>query len=533
MSRIQYNCQILGLQILLLPAMLLSISALFFFLTVPLTAFHFLLALLITIGLSLLLVKKTRTFTPPEEAKKGDFVKTTIVFILLLLAFFFLCSQVMDLSRDGRDYHQPGVIALANGWNPVRQPFIDTNDPSVPQGIKENELLANHYPRASWITAASVGLLTGSLEGGKLFNFLYLLAAFLVTLNFLSHFQRVPEPTKVIISALVALNPVALYQLFSFNNDGQLASFITITIILGFHYIMFRERKILFFLLVAFPVLANIKFMGLLYGLMFMVLAWLTVFVIDRDLQARYIAALGIAVFLGVVFIGFQPYITNWIHKGNPLYPAVGGGEKVRLPAARLIENQVPREFIQGNRFGKLFYSVFSQSEHRTDQMPRLKLPFYINDEEMSAFNGEDPRYGGFGPLFGACLCFIVVGLVVVLLVLKARKLVLLFTFIPAGIILISTLINPEAWWARLAPQLWLLPITFIITFYYIGREEKMTYIRGFALSILLINSLLVLAHYATHTLARNRQIRQQTVSVLQESGGLPSFQKNSSQECY
>jgi hypothetical protein len=73
---------------------------------------------------------------------------------------------------------------------------------------------------------------------------------------------------------------------------------------------------------------------------------------------------------------------------------------------------------------------------------------------------------------------------------------------------------------------LWLLPITFIITFYYIGREERMTYIRGFALSILLLISLLVITRYTAASLAQNRQYRQQTVSISYEPTAVSPFQK-------
>jgi len=531
MSRIQYNCQLLGMQILMLSAVLLSIGSLLFFVGIPITAFHFIFALIIAIGVCWLLLKKFKTLTPPEVFKKSDFLLTSSLSILLILSFFFISAYVVDISPVNRTLHRPGIEALATGWNPTHQPFIDKFAVSLLQSGEENKLLFDNYPKGTWIIAASVYKLSGIYEGGKLFNFLFLLAAFLVTFNFLSHFQRVPDITKGIIAVLVALNPVALYRLFSYSNDCQFTSMVTIVIILAFHYIMFRERKIIFFLFLAVLNLANIKFAGLLYGIVVIVLAWLTVFVIDRDFQKRYIIGMLIGVIAAVVFIGFQPYMTNWIYKGNPFYPALGNDDQLELPESLQMVKQAPREFIQKDRFRKLFYSVFSQAEDRKDQMPRLKLPFSIGATEMGAFNRGEVRYGGFGPLFGSVLFFIVVALVLVLILIKARKLVLLFTFIPAAVLLISVLLNPQAWWAKLAPQLWLLPITFIITFYYIGREEKMNYIRGFALSILLLNSLSVLAGYTVSNLQMNGKGQQKRVSIEQKTDNISISQNKKALE--
>jgi hypothetical protein len=64
--------------------------------------------------------------------------------------------------------------------------------------------------------------------------------------------------------------------------------------------------------------LSNITFTGLVYGLVITGLSWLSVFVIDRDRQRRFVIYVSTAVLIAVVVIGYQPYITNIIHKGTP-----------------------------------------------------------------------------------------------------------------------------------------------------------------------------------------------------------------------
>ncbi|MCP5107451.1 MAG: hypothetical protein GY950_28950, partial [bacterium] len=120
-ARLRYASTVLTLQVLLLPASLLIISVLLFWVTVPITFGHFLLALAVTVGISYLPVKKKKYLAPPANFKKHDFLKITGVFLLLILISLLVSMAVYDFSQDGQAYHQPGIIALANGWNPFHQ----------------------------------------------------------------------------------------------------------------------------------------------------------------------------------------------------------------------------------------------------------------------------------------------------------------------------------------------------------------------------------------------------------------------------
>lgn len=510
-----YNTQLLALQVLLLPAILISISTLLFFLTIPISGLHFLASLAATLGISFLLAKKHRYFKNTVNFETCAYWKVTSVFIIVILVGLFISVSVFDFSQDGQAYHQPAVIALAKGWNPFHERYLEKVDPFYKQAMTGNEIYANHYPKAAWITAAAVYRLTGSVESGKLFNFLYLAAAFLITWNFLLRFGRIPGKSRLLIAALVALNPVTLYQLFSYYNDCQLASLLSIIFILACRYILFREERSLFFIFLALPVLSNIKFTGLIYGAVVICLAWLAVFILDRDVQRRYILTMIATFFAAVFIIGFQPYITNLASKGNPFYPALRPGGAGKNLVETVAGRQAPGDFMTKDRFRKLFYSLFSRADSNLTHMPRLKIPFTVDKQELAAYNVVDARYGGFGPLFGSILLLIVPGAMVVLV--KAKRIVKWFSFIIVGVIVVSTLINPEAWWARLTPQLWLLPLTIIVSFYYLpGKHWK--YARGFLMTLLLLNSMMVMITHTSYTLDMNRQFKRQMAELSEQT---------------
>jgi hypothetical protein len=310
---------------------------------------------------------------------------------------------------------------------------------------------------------------------------------FLVTLDFLYHYRKVPSKLRLVIAALSALNPAALYQLFSISDGSQLTSLLGVTVILAFHYTMFRARRTVILLSITLLTLCNVRFPALIYGLVIAALSWLSVLIIDRDRQKHFLIFICGVFFIAVTVIGFRPYITNLVQKGNPFYGVSG-----------LAERPAPETFMEKDRFRQLFYSLFSKSDRQSDRMPRLKIPFSIDGSEIEVFGRGDVNYGGFGPLFGSVLLLVIAAVV---FLFESKRLILLYTFIGAGIILVSALIMPGVWCARWAPQLWLLPITFIVSFFYIHKGDSIAYLRGFAISLLLLNCFIVIHTYIAHNI--------------------------------
>jgi hypothetical protein len=338
-------------------------------------------------------------------------------------------------------------------------------------------------------------------------------AAFLIALHFLTYLIKIPKISKIVIAALTALNPVVLYQVLSFYNDSQLASLTTIVIILSFQYIMFKDQKAVIFLSITLLTLCNIKFTGLIYGTAIIGMAWVTVRIIHKEWQVRFIKYMIVTFFTAVVIIGYQPYVTNTIHRGNPFYPTLKIEWEKKISIKNIMKKQTPEAFMKKDRFQKLLYSLFSKSDNQIKHMPQLKIPFSIHGIELNAFKYEDPRYGGFGPLFGSVLLLVTIPVMagaLVLLLFKSKRIILTDTLIAVAVILLSTLINPEAWWARLSPQLWLLPIIFIAASFYLGKNKFIQCLRGAAIFLLLLNCFIILYTYAGHRLKMNQLFKGQ-----------------------
>ncbi|HTP25339.1 MAG TPA: hypothetical protein VMK12_06725, partial [Anaeromyxobacteraceae bacterium] len=117
-----------------------------------------------------------------------------------------------------------------------------------------------------------------------------------------------------------------------------------------------------------------------------------------------------------------------------------------------------PPGFDDMTRIERVFRSVFSASStDAPDGRARLKLPFTVVGDEATKFHAPDVRVGGLGPLFGGAL---MLGVLVLVLAFGAPGTP--FALFAAVGIVLTVFITGEGWWARLAPQLWLVPLVLV-----------------------------------------------------------------------
>src|ERR1017187_10506947 len=94
--------------------------------------------------------------------------------IAVLAGGLIISAVTVDNTYDGWAYHQPGVIALSHGWNPVTEPVFGTwwapysrsigypsNGPSI------DALSTTVYPKALWILGATSVRWGLPLDSGK------------------------------------------------------------------------------------------------------------------------------------------------------------------------------------------------------------------------------------------------------------------------------------------------------------------------------------------------------------------------------
>ena len=140
---------------------------------------------------------------------------TAALVMAAILAAAFVALRFFDTSCDGPGYHQPAIMTIARGWNPYHAP-------PLPDGRYET-LWINHYPKASWMIGALLLSATGHIELGKCVGMLLALGcAALAYANLRIGGWRTGR--SACFAAVLALNPVCIYQSQSFYVDGLLAS---------------------------------------------------------------------------------------------------------------------------------------------------------------------------------------------------------------------------------------------------------------------------------------------------------------------
>ena len=390
-------------------------------------------------------------------------------------------SWLFDGSYDGLWYHQEAVLRLTGGWNPVRDSIVLPSDDSVLVWLQ-------HYPKAAWLTAASVLSAFDRIEPAKLFGLALMVAAFCQTTAALRRLTALSRAWTITIGALAAANPVALYQAGSYYVDGQLASCLTIataSAALAATQSRWAPRTAG---AAALCVAINLKYTGLLYALVVLA-AWVAAVVIRRGLSqgARDgVAAAGLVVFATFV-LGYASYGRNVLEHGNPFVP-VADATGIRPD---MMQNNLPADLVDANRVSRFLRSTFAQSDGTyPPSSTRGKTPFRIYPAELSAFEHYDVRIGGLGPLFGGLILLAAVA-VVAGLAMRSTSTITMSLWILGGIALASVFLHPEGWWARYAPQAWLTPIA-IAAGALAARHRVIKSLGAVIVALALINAALV-----------------------------------------
>jgi len=410
---------------------------------------------------------------------RSSLVMIGVIIISLLLALFFY-----DVSFDGQSYHMESVYQLGTKWNPVVT--------QLPDSINLTEAIyVNHYPKGSEIPQSAIYHITQRIESGKATNLVLFAASFFLCLSFLYRQGQFSFRKKLWISALFTLSPVTVGEFISFYVDGQMASLLLCFLLLC--SFLFSESKwyYLFMLISVMIILVNLKFTGVLFVAVCMA-GYLATLLVNRKLitlRAAFMAGV-LAAILGVGLAGYYPYVTNSLHYGSPFYPVMGHVKK------DIISNVYPESFKDKNRFEKFFVSFFSHTDELRiyeDKNPKVpsKIPFSFNRTDLVNAPKLGVKMAGFGPFFsGAVLISLVLFLV---LARTGRDRTRMFnSSMVLGTLLLSVFAVPEAWWARLVPQLWLFPLIIAYLSEPI-RTGTVKWLRGTIYCVLALNILLSL----------------------------------------
>jgi len=447
-NKIQRTTYGIGLLLFLFPATLFIIATVWLMIGFDINAVLFPLSMVISAVFFYLLLS--------SEGYKKQTVWGILVFAVGLCAILFTISgQFYDFSFDGQWYHQDAIILLKNGWNPFYdQPILD----EIASGKNANYI--NCYPKAPWTISACVYATSGAIEYAKFYQLVLLFASFFLSLHFMLRWFPLSILSAFLLSFVVAFSPVVVGQTLSFYVDGQLAVFTLLTLYFLCDWVSNLESKVPLVLLgLCLIYLANIKFTGLIYSMVFLFFAFSWVLWKEREKALKMVLKLSVIMTVAIFLFGYCTYPRNMLQHGHPFYPIMGKNNEGKEIAAA----QYPMNFFGKNRFEKLYLASFALPNYTapkthpsipkrlfSSNVIKASLPYYRNHQpvEMSAS----------GPLQAELLILLLPLFFLSFLFYRKSWIYILFFGLAT-----SCVIQPECWNYRYVPQLLFIYILVII----------------------------------------------------------------------
>lgn len=452
----------LALSLLVFINSLFLLGTLGFLLKISINKYYFFIALVLSISTLIY--------------RNKNHILSLIIFMIILIASVYVANMLYDSSYDGRTYHQLGIYYLVNGWNPVYQKMTDL------VALKDflnipNELWVEHYLKFSEITASNFVLMFHNIESGKALNYLLSIASFLYGVRILSNIFNFK--VAFLVSFLAVFNPVLLAQINTYYVDGLLSSGLLILFLSIIDLEIESSKTKYFIFILAIIMCANIKLTGLAYAGVIGICYFIYRFWRFRFPKGVFLS--GIIACLFIILTGINPYITNILENKNPFYPLLGK-DKIDI-----MSYNTPKIFEHLNPAEKLFISLFSKTQNLSQNSPDpvLKIPFTKSGNE-NYLNTPDMRIGGFGYYFGGILILSILYLVFTFKTFKFKAGKLFLGLL--ALIIISIGINPESWWARYVPQIWLIPIVIVGYSFYLHQKSFLNILRNVMILFLLLS---------------------------------------------
>lgn len=461
---------------------------------------------------ALLLALTVDNWLARSEGVRGRWrIASSACALVIVLLSLFLSSCFYDLSWDGQWYHQTAVYQMAHGWNPLRDPMRYFS-PDLQDWVR-------HYAKGPWYVALALFETSGNIETAKAATWMAFAAMFLAVFASALDFGM-RRRTAGLIATLVSLNPVVVCELASYLVDGLLAAYLACFVAALCSWIRRPNPLLLVIVLVSAALCINAKLTGLVYIGCSVAAGGLYVLLCRRDILLRYVLIHAGAIVLGAAVFGYNPYITNTVHRDNPFYPWSGSAAYPGFSDSTKDPNELyetPKNMVGRSRFFRLGFSLFGRPGAQPvcgGYNAQLMRPFGVHWADLQMYRIHGLRIAGFGPFFsGAFLLGLVLLGSVLLRGSAPRGVILLF----AGTIIASLLISTHTWWARYGPQLWWLPIIAVIAGLATTPRRPLHWSACALAALLLVNAMLVgYVHFrweveATHTLGEQlAQLRRQ-----------------------
>ena len=406
--------------------------------------------------------------------------KIFIKYILIILFIIYLTSligmQYYDFYWDGNTYHKNLIGLLADGLNPINN-------------TKAGDLWAIHYANAYEVIAGVFYSFFDNIEVGKCIDLILSIVLFYNIYE--TAFKMSKSKLKAsLISIPLVLSPLFLSQFSTYYLDDVVGITLYLSILSLFNMIydqdfQMKDKYHLITFICSTLICINLKFQALfICGLFSCLLGGYIIInnLIKKDYKVvfKLIGYFVLVYASGVLLIGSSTYVKNTILNNNAFYPLLGN------KSVNLEDDNEPVNFqVLDNRFEKWLYATFSKTSINYDNV-KMKVPFFIHQNELKDLKYPDLRIAGFGVWFSGLLCvsFAIGLLELIYLILKKSKWTIVLLLLVGGIVLPIPFL-PIVRQARYYPQIYLLP--FIVLFPLLSRKDLMSNLAFYIISLIAI----------------------------------------------
>ncbi len=505
MKRILFNCSLILLSLVFLDYLFVILSFLAGKWFLP---FTFPLSIIVSVFLYLNLEKKIDI---KEKIWTLLLSFSVIIISLLVSAFYF------DLSWDGQWYQQSAIYHIESGWNPIFEPirtFEMNNDTSIV-----------HFPKGSWYYAASVFSLLGNFESGKSLNFILIFVTLFLTYSTLQDFGF-SKIKSLIVTLLVALNPVVWSVSTTYLVDGSLILYISIYILMIFAWFKEPGFKIMVIIIMAVTGMINLKFTGLVFFCVLVLAPTIYTLIFKREYLLKFIGIHAFALIISLLIFGYNPYVTNVVERGHPFYPIMGTEEYPSIyEQTGRDDNEIfetPVNMQGKSVFFKMFYANFGRPDNAPYYKERdaeLIWPFTSKMSDWRAYYFHETRVSGFGPYFSGILILSFILFIILLFRInrKSRWIICLALMAIFG----SLLFSKHFWWPRFGPQMWLIPLILLAISFSYPKYKKLNYYTWFISAIMLINGCIVLFYHMNWETRSSITLRKQLTELQKKDASI------------
>lgn len=415
------------------------------------------------------------------------------IFVCLVFGGILSATFLWDRSFDGTWYHADTQYLLARcDYNPFYQWELADSESLAGH---MSYLFSGHYAKGIETISSCWVVITGSLESGKATNLFFIIGVFLLLDAFISSLQHAPKGfAKYLLLFIIIGNPVVINQAITNYIDWTSYVFLLITLICVYKIFVEKDNryKILLYgvLLLVINVKINIAFWVCSFTLVFsIILIFINNIRINGDVRRVVLGSI-LSTFLGFI-VAFNPYVTNYLSKGHPLYP-LAGDEKLDI-----MTEQIPEKLAGGSNFIMVNKSLILN--------PLVDVESESVVVKALALGGVDPRVGGFGVFFSVSY--------VILLILsifsRVNKRIKFYVWGAVFLLYLSLFLLPSGWWARYVAFFYLAPVSLIPLSYYGLQYSVLKKIFALAIILLAINSTLSLfASLADTIFNQNRSMQ-------------------------